>query len=353
MTRTAVNKYFMVSVATATAFDDSGNILFTGKTLMDSNVTIKTSNTDIRGGVGAKLQYIYWHSSDWTGTIQDVQFNLSMIGTTLGSDITTGANVYASETLTLGGGGTGTVTGGTPLSDQTSGTIYGWCQFADGNIEKVTFTGSNFTASTGVSGDVVCISYYQLNSSAKSITVKSNIIPKIARLILDTQLASSDSSSNIVGKVEIIIPRAQFTGSLSITMKADGVSSTPLDYRALSYNNPNSIGGCADTEAYGYINRIVDSSFWYSDLIALAIKDGDFTLAVAGTKTLIVYAVHSDGSSEPAPVADLTFTSSVPGKATAGLHTGLCTGVSSGTTIISVYPTAAPTFDAAVTCTVS
>ena len=352
MTRTAVDKYFMVSVATATAYDNSGNILFTGKTLMDSNVTIKTGNADVRGGIGNKLQYVYFHSSDWTGTIQDVQFNLQAIGSTLGSDIDTSANVYTQETITLGALGAGTVVG-TPISDQSTGTIYGWCQFADGNTEKVTFTGKNFTASTGVSGEIVCIRYYNLNSSVKSVTVKSNIVPKICRLVLDCQLASSDSTSNIIGKVEIIVPRAQLTGSLNITMKADAVSTTPLDYRALSYNNPNNVGGCADTEAYGYINRIIDGATWYSDIVALGIKDGDFALVAPATKTLVVYAIHSDGSTSLPPVADLTFTSSDPTKATAGLHTGLVSGLAAGSTTISVYPTAAVAYDAAVVCTVS
>ncbi len=352
MTRTAVDRLFMISVADATAYNDTGDIIFTGKTLMDSNITVKTSNSDVRGGKGAKLQYIYWHSADWTGTIQDTQFNLALISAATGANIGTGSNTYTQESVTLGTAGAGTITG-TAISDQSSGSpIYGWVSFADGNTEKVTFSGQNFTASTGASGEVVCINYFHTDAAAKTITVPSDIIPKIARLVLDTQLASSDESSNIVGKVEVIIPKAQFTGSFTISMKSDGVATTPIEYRALSYKNPSSTGGCADTEAYAYINQVIDGALWTDDLYALGIVNGDFSVAVSATKQLVVLAIHKDGSVSTPPVADLTFSSSVPGKATVSLHGGLVTGVASGTTVISVYPTAAATFDASVTATV-
>lgn len=356
MTRTAVDDLFMISVADATVYDTNGSIMFTGKTNMDTNVTIKTGESEIRGGQGSQLLYVYKHTSEWSGTIQDTQFNLAMLAANMGTSVGTSANIYSEESVLLSGSpAVGAVTG-TPITDNSNSVIYGWIEYADGNSEKVTFSGQNFTTVQGVAGEYCCVRYFNLNSAAKTITVKANILPKIGRIVLETQLASSASSSGggLVGRVEIIIPRAQFGGNVNLTMKSDGVSTMPIDYKALSYKNPlDTTGGCANTEAYAYINQIIDSALWYSDLLALGIANGDFALAVAGTKTLTVYAIHKDGSvSTPLP-SDLTFSSSVPGKATVSLHGGLCTGVASGTTIISCYPTAAPAYDVSVICTVS
>lgn len=223
---------FLTSVADVYAYDDSDNLLFVAKTLMDTAIDVKLGSTEIRGGRGAQLEYIYYHSNAMTINLTDTQFNLAFLGDTVGSDITVGSDVYTEETITLGASGGGTVTG-TPLAIQGT-TIYGWVSQIDGTTERVTFSGSTFASSSGTSGDVVCVRYYALNAASRSITVPANAIPKVVRLVLEAQLNSSDQSTNKIGVLQVIVPKATLTGNFNLALKTDSVSNTPLSAVALA-----------------------------------------------------------------------------------------------------------------------
>lgn len=344
------NKEFLVSVADIYLYDENDNIIASAKTLVDSSLESTLANTDIRGGKGNPLQYIYYHSPDMNITLNDVQFNLDFLAKNVGSTLTTGANVYTEENVTLGVGGAGTVAG-TPLAIQAT-TIYGWVTLRNGTVERVTFTGQNFTCS-GAQNDVVCVRYYVLDSAAKSITINANMIPSIGRLVLDAQLASSTgSSTNVIGRVQFIFPKVTMTGNFTMSMTADGVSQTPLAARVLAFTPTDANTGCSTADVFGYINKITFNTNWYDDVIALAIVGGDFSLAVAGTKTLVVKSLHSDGSVGTPPVADLTFSTTSGAIATVS-SAGLVTGVSAGTATISVTITAKTAIDASVKVTVA
>lgn len=339
--------YFLVSVADAWLYDESDNLVGISKVLMNTSFEVTLGNTDIRGGKGNALQYILYQGADLNVSLEDTQFNLDFLAQTAGKTLGTGTNVYTEEDVTLGAGGTGTVTG-TPLAIQGS-TLYGWLSHADGTVERVTFTGSNFTSSTGAENDVVCVRYYHLDSAAKNLDIEANIKPKIVRAVLDAQLASNDDSSNIVGKVELIIYRLQLSGQFTLNMTPDGVSSTPLTGRALSYT-PTS-GSCANVPVLASIKRVLDSANWYDDAIALAIVNGDLALTHPDSETLLVKAVHSDGSISIPPTADLTFASDDVGVCTN--VAGLVTTVAAGTTYVSVTITSKTEIDAAVEVVVS
>jgi len=45
-------KKFLAGVANVFAYDQSDNLLFSSKTLLDSSIDIQTSNTEVRGGQG-------------------------------------------------------------------------------------------------------------------------------------------------------------------------------------------------------------------------------------------------------------------------------------------------------------
>jgi len=341
-------KYFLTSVADVWLYDENDNLVGTSKTLMDSSLELTLSNTDVRGGKGNALQYILYQGADLNVTLTDTQFNLDFLAKTSGQNLATGANVYAEEDVTLGAAGAGTVTG-TPIVIQGS-TIYGWVTHSDGYVERVTFTGQNFTSAYGAENDVVCVRYFNTNAAAKELTINANIVPSIVRCVMDAQLASSDDSANIIGKVEFVINRLTLSGNFALSMTADGVATTPLTGRALSYT-PTS-GSCANQAVYGTITRVVDSANWYDDVEALAIVNGDLALTDPATEQLLVKAVHTDGSVSTPPVADLTFASDDAGVATVD-SAGLVTTVAAGTTYISVTITAKPAVDAAVECVVS
>lgn len=339
---------FMTSVADVYAYDtQTGDLILYGKTLLDTSLDTTLGNTDVRAGRGAPLQYVYYHSPDLKFTVNDAQFNLAFLAANVGSVITTGNNVYTEENVTLTGGGAGTVTG-TPLA-VTGTTVYGWVTLVNGDVEKVTFTGSAFTCS-GTSGDVVCVRYYLADAASRSITVSGSIVPSILRFVLEAQLASSDVTSNVIGKVQIEVPRATLTGAFSLAMKPDSVASTPLNARALPNND--TVGGCVTQPWLAKITEVITGTNWYDNVIGLSIAGGDFALTHPATKQLQVYAIPSTGAAFIPPTADLTFASSDTGKATVNAS-GLVTTVAAGSSTIHVTITAKPAYDASVVVTVS
>jgi hypothetical protein len=343
-------KLFMVSVADYYMYDGDQNLLAAGKTLSESTMELTVNSTDVRGGKGAPLQYIYFNSPDMNITLTDTQFNLPFISLSTGEAIANGANVWTEENITLSAGLVGTVVG-TPAGFLGSATKYAWVTHADGSIERLAFTGQTFTSATGTSGEVVCARFYETDAAAKEVTIPANIIPSIVTLVLDAQLASSDESTNIVGSVQIVMPKVQLTGGFSLTMTMDGVSTTPLTARALSYT-PVGVAGCANADVFGYIKQIRLATNWYDDVYALAIENSEITLTHPATRQLVIKALHSTGSPSTPPMSGLTFASSTVGTATVSSG-GLITTVAAGDTVISVAITAKATVDAFADVTVS
>jgi hypothetical protein len=342
-------KTFIFSVANCWGYDENENIIFQSKTLADSSITAAVQAVDIRGGMGNFLQARFFHSPEVSLTLTDTQWNLNFIANTIGGSITTGKNVFDEETVVLAAGKAGTVLG-TPLA-MTGTPIYGWVVLADGTEEKVEFTGKDFVlvGAGATEGSSVTVRYYTLDAAARSITITNNFIPKIVRLVLEAQLFSSEAASNKIGSVLIEFPRVQLSGGFTVSLAADGVSSTPMEAAALSYTPAGSTQG-----VFGYITNRITNSTWHSNVRALAIDGGDFGLTVGQTKQLIVYAIPNDGGAafRVPKYADLTFASSAVGAATVSA-TGLVTFVAAGATTLKVSITAKNQIDANVICTAS
>jgi hypothetical protein len=350
-------KKFLVGVGNLFAYDNNENLLFQSKTMSTSGIDISTSNTEIRGGQGHQLQYVYYYGGALTLTLTDTQFNLAMIAANVGSSITTDNDIWYEETITLGSGGNGTVTYTPLVTPDGSSTIYGWVTYASGATEKVSFSTKDFTTSLGSENDIVCVRYYRNDAAARQIQINSNFIPSIARVVVDTQLASSTtdiSGATIVGSVQVEIPSAQFTGAQAIDMSSDGVSTTPLEIMALAYQSSAS-GACSASSYYATITEIINNANWYDNIVRLAVSDADIDLLTTDDPyTIVVWAIPETGSAFIVPtVADLSFTSEDAAVATVALHTGIVTVVGAGTTGISIYVTdkASVTGSAIVTVT--
>lgn len=340
------NKEFLVGVATAYAYDNDDNLLFTGKTLLDTSIDVSLSNTDVRGGEGNTLLYVYYHSAEMTVKLTETQFSLAYLALSVGDAIGTGGEIWTEESVTLTNGA-GTVTK-TPLALSTT-TIYGWVTTADGTTTRVTFTGNQFTL-PGVNGDV-CVRYYTENPSSKVVTIYANMFPSIVRLELVATLASSDATTNKIGTIQVDIPRASMTGAFTLNMTSDSVANTPLNIRALAYNETS--GGCnGNRPMYAKITKTIYNTNWYDDVKALAIEGGDFSMKVADTKQLNVYAIPNSGSAFLAPIGDLTFAADPSGIVTVSAS-GLVTGAAAGTSYVKATITAKPTVDASQNATVT
>ena len=350
-------KKFLVGVGAVTAFNIStGDILFRSRTILDDSIDITTASEEISGGPGNALQYIYYHSGRFSAKLTETQFSLNMIGQNVGSSILTGKNVWTEEDVVLGVGGTGSVLGTPILTPDVSGAdIYGYVTDSVGTTTKVTFSTKDFTLAGGSEGDIVCVQYFETDSSARYVTVNSNFLPSVVRLVIDTQLASSDESSaagsSIIGKVQVEVPRFQIAGSQSISMTASGVAQTPLEGMALSFAGT---GGCNGSGYYATITEIIDANNWYDNVGFLAISDDTVALTHPATSTLQIWAVPTNGDAAfKPPVADLSFTSGTVGTCTVGLHTGIISTVAAGSSIITCVITAKNTVGTTATITVS
>lgn len=324
-------KKFLAGVASLYAYDQSDNLLFSSKTMLDSSIDISTSNTEVRGGQGDVLQFVYFHTSKFNITATETQWNLGFFSVNAGSPVVTGANVWTEESVTLGSGGAGTVVG-TPIVT-SSGNIYGWVTDSAGNTTRITFTGSNFTLSGGTSGQVVTVRYYQADAAATQVTISGNFIPSVVRLVLDAQLFSSSGGaqggSSKIGNVLIEVPNAQLTGAQKIDLKSSGVSNTPLALSAVADVNNN----------YATITEVITNSHWYDQVYALAATVDPITVSTGTPATIDLRAIPVSGNAFKPPYADITFTSSDVTKATVS-SSGVVTKVATGSCTIECKITA-------------
>jgi hypothetical protein len=314
-------------------YDSNDNLLWVGKTLLKSAITVTTGSQKLNAGPGNVLQMVYYHTGELALEQEEQQFNLTMISKTLGASIVTGASVWQEENVVLTANA-GVVTG-TPIAT-SSGTIYGWAELSDGSTERFTFSGSNLTL-VGQATGTVCVRYYATNSSARQLTVNANIIPSVVRTVVEAQMFTGDpnnvSTSTLVGKVLVEVPRLQLDGSATLTLSTTGASSTPINGTALA----SAVAGCSTSGVYATITEVVNSANWYDGISMLAIADDTIAMSPTITSyTIPVWAVPTNGDAAfIAPVADLTFLSGTPATATVGAHTGILTRVTSGSSIIT------------------
>lgn len=359
---------FLTSVADVHGYDGDDKIVFTGKTLLDSSMEVSLGSAPVRGGRGNQLQYIYYHTGEMKFTLTDTQWNLGMLGATVGSDVGTSIKAYSEVSVALTSTTGGNMPAGvTPLSFETGGTIYGWATTSDGaSTYRVIFTtGSPWTFLTvvadgspvlGAISDVVCVRYYATDTAATYVTVNANMIPKIVKLVMETQLNSADVTTNKIGMVQVIAPSVTLSGAFTLSMKADGVSNTPLTATALAYNGTPGTDACANEPYYARIIEIIDAANWYDNVIGLSVQGGDFSMGNTENHTLVVWAIPASGTAFVAPNADLDFslvgTPSATGT-TVGLHTGIIASSSTdGSAVVKANITAVPLIDTTVTATV-
>lgn len=351
----AYDKLFLVGVCDVVALDDNGQMLYNGKTELSTGIEVSTSNTDIRAGKGNGLQYVYYHTGAMSLNLEDAQFNLGLICMTTGGIVGGAAGIFGEETAAIAGNQITLV--GTPVAQTGAGQAYAYVRYKGMNY-SLPVTGKNIDATAlvnaGATGNV-CVAYLKEYATTDTFTIPSRIVPKIAHIYMNGDLATNEAGDGIVGRAHVEIPRGQFSGAVTLSMTSDGYSTTPVTINALEYADINA--GCANNKYYAKITQEIFDANWYDNVIGLAIADGDFTLAKGATKTLQVYAVTALGSF----LCDnkkLTFSSGTAATATVGANTGVVTATQTeGTSLITAKITkigsgADPGIEASCTVTV-
>ena len=324
-------KKFLVGVGNVVAMQN-GQVVATSKTMLNTGFEVSTSNTEIRGGQGNQLLYVYYHTGALNITLEDTQWQLPWLMLNTGAALSVGGNFWEQETIA---GGQASVTPSkTPVAIdgdtayafvEYEGAIYA-CPYAEGVVD---------VSSVGLQeGDQACMGYFVSDMNGQTITIPANIIPDTVHLFITGKLASDTAGSGLIGDAVIEVPLAQLTGAQSISMTADGYSTTPVSAMARAYAPVD--GGCDTNAYYAKISERVSGANPLDGITALAIAGGDFSLANGSSATLQVYAVKN-GRSFLADNSQLTFTSSTGSVATVGQHTGVVTAAAStGTTVIKV-----------------
>lgn len=313
-------------------------LIATATTLLDSSIAVGSTAEEVRGGPGARLLGKYYHTSTFDINLTDVLFKLEYFAFQTGSAIQQIADVFTSEQVTLGAGGSGTITG-TPAVYQSYGTI-GWAAKPGSDAyQKITFTEKAFTVAGAKEGDIYCVKYISTDNAARQITISSSFIPSEVTLVMTANLYRAGgrgendvNNSSKIGIVQVLVPRFQFNGSMELSMTSTGVANSPIAGSAL--DNPSA--DCSDGGYYAIITEQLSGSSWYDNVFALAIEDSDIELATTtGTATLSVYALPLNGAAFKPPYEDLTFTSAANGTATV-TQEGVVTGVARGSTTVTV-----------------
>ena len=313
-------------------------LIATATTLLDSSITVGSTAEEVRGGPGAELLGKYYHTSTFDISLTDVLFKLEYFAFQTGSAIQQIADVFTSEQVTLGAGGSGTITG-TPAVYQSYGTI-GWAAKPGSDAyQKITFTEKAFTVAGAKEGDIYCVKYISTDNAARQITISSSFIPSEVTLVMTANLYRAGgrgendvNNSSKIGIVQVLVPRFQFNGSMELSMTSTGVANSPIAGSAL--DNPSA--DCSDGGYYAIITEQLSGSSWYDNVFALAIEDSDIELATTtGTATLSVYALPLNGAAFKPPYENLTFTSAANGTATV-TQEGVVTGVAQGSTTVTV-----------------
>lgn len=342
-------KKYLVGVGTVRAFEGN-NLIFVGKTLIESSMEISVSSTDIRGGLSNALLGQYFHDSALSLTITDAQFNLPMIAKNVGTSVSVGGDIFKTESITLNGKN-GTVTGTPVAVDGAKAYVY---TEYDGEPYSLAVTGKTFSIDgTPIpEGASLCVAYLYHNINTSSIIIPSNIVPSRLHIYVTVNLTGDVvNGKGFIGTETIEIPIFQLSGSQTISMSADGVSNTNLSGNAIAFFE----GGetCEGGGHYAKITEEIYNTNWYDGVTALAISGGDFSMAKSDSPvTLRVYAV-AGGNSFLVDNSQLTFTSSKAATATVGANTGIVTPVAAGTTIITAKITNKQDIEASCDVTVA
>ena len=342
-------KKYLVGVGTVRAFEDN-NLIFVGKTLIESSMEISVTSTDIRGGLSNALLAQYFHDSALSLTITDAQFNLPLIAKNVGTNVTVGGNIFQTESVTLNGK-IGTVTGAPVAVSGAKPYVY-----AEYDGEPYSFEVSDgafdVTGTSIPANATLCVAYLYYNANTTSIIIPSNIVPSRLHIFVTVNLTGDVvSGKGFIGTETIEIPVFQLAGSQTISMSADGVSNTNLSGNAIAFFEGSET--CDGGGHYAKITEEIYNTNWYDGVTALAISGGDFSMLDTDAPIkLKVYAV-SGGNSFLVDNTQLTFTSADQSVATVGANTGIVTALTQGTTLITAKITGKTSIEASCTLTIA
>lgn len=333
-----MGKYFIAGVGYGKMLDSAGNLITNATTLTDSGFNTGTSLEEVRGGGGNSLQGLYSHTSKFEVTLKDCLMDLMYVALQTGSTVTSGGDIYTTETITTTVANQITVTG-TPVAFGNVGVI-GWYTIVGvEGTTKISFTGSVASVGSLPIGSKVCVTYLIEDNSARVVEVLSNFIPSEVHLVFTLPLfkggidSTNVATTSQLGEWIVDVPRFKLDGALALATTASSSVGAELKGQALAYASNAS---CTTTSIYATITEVIYGRDEFANVSDIAIADADVAVKVGATSTIKVYKIFNDGTaSSLVDNSKVSFVSATPSVATVGLHTGLVTGVSAGNSVIT------------------
>jgi hypothetical protein len=310
---------FLVSVCDVVVRDTIADaVVMKGKALINSAFKQSLATTEVRGGDGNPIQYIYNHDKKLDISVESCTFDESFIALNNGTSIISAAKDYyvIDESVTLvAGAGT---TAHTPV-----GSVY--VQKVDNSIVTVTPTGSNFTVSGGAATTVLVT--YRTSATVDSINIDASSSPNSYELTMSSKIFQGTGQT---GVLQIILPKWKPTGNFDLSFSAGGVSTNKMDGMALVEQATNSY-------ATVLIIPVGSSVISYSAIAAtpsaVSVSSG------SPTAQLSVYGLRGGLYSNVLVTSGCTFVSGTPATCTVSTG-GLITRVATGSSVITVTHTA-------------
>lgn len=303
-------KKFLAGSAIASIYTTNDELIAISNTQINDTINLSVESQEVRSGQGNALDYIYYHSSRMEGSLEDAQFNLDYIKHNIGAKENNSAQVYKSASHKIKAG-SNTFPALGLIGDKV------WIYYND---RAYTFDASynggfiTFQNTSALSEVNVCIKYLADESGmhVRNLTIDSNIIPNVVKIVLEAQLFASESGaadSSKVGIVQFVIPKAQLSGTQEIALSASGVASTPLSYLALKADDTIANACSSATGVYGYITEMLDEGIkpWYDGVKQLAIEAVDDGVSLVTGDTINVYAVTNNSAFLVKPTNRLTY----------------------------------------------
>lgn len=308
-------KNFVVSVCDAIGKDiATGNILFVGKTLINSALKESVQSKEVTGGFGAALQYEFVYGKRLECDIEDCKFEPAFLALNNGVSIISETQKYFAHNEVV------TLTNGTgSLANTPIGKVY--VELPDGTNQIVN-TDNEKPINVGTSSiDILCT--YQYSTTVDTISIDSDKFPSTIELILISKVFNANGQSK---ELQIYIPRYKISGEVDLAFTEDGVSSSKLSGKALATNTNN--------YAKIMMKTIGENSV---PVTQIACTEVEVTLENATTHTLEVIGIRGGVyGNKTMDNADLTFVSGDTDVVIVGEHTGVLTYVASGIAIIGI-----------------
>lgn len=301
-------KKFLAGSAIASIFTTDGQLIAISNTQINDTINLSVESQEVRSGYGNALDYIYYHSTRMEGQLEDAQFNLDYIRHNLGAKEEHTASVYKSKTITLAANKD--TDNAIELPQLIGDKVWVFYQDRPYTFTVTRVSGDNYTfrnSYASLFSATVCVKYLTSESASeesglvRNLTISSNFVPNIVKIVLEAQLFASESGaadSSRIGTVLFTIPKAQLSGAQEISLSASGVASTPLSYMALKADVVGDDVCANGAGVYGYISQVLDNvdANWYEGVKALAIDTVDDVLTVSVDTAIKTYAISENSA---------------------------------------------------------